>query len=247
MRKDDDIAPIPTIVATRDVEPMRATSAGRSSAGAKKNTAPRSDAGTGTVARVVIAVALAVAGVACGWAWQLQQQLEQTQEELSGYEKRVASLEDLLSDTDETVNRSSAAMSAQLKMLDTEVRKLWDARKASNASLAQLKKSDKSQIGQLAGMKKIDDTSTAQLKTLVADLTRLKTVAGDLERLSSSAKVNQAEVERVADTLNRINLDMAKLNKRVQSNEEWIGPINTFRKQVNASLVELKAAVRATP
>jgi chromosome segregation ATPase len=196
-------------------------------------------------ARVVIAVALAVAGVACGWAWQLQQELEQSGEQLAGYEKRVASLEDLLSDTDETVNRSSAAMSAQLKMLDTEVRKLWDARKASNASLAKLEKSDKSQIGQLSGMKKIDDTSAAQLKTLLADVTRLKTVAGDLERLSSSAKVNQAEVERVADALNRINLDMAKLNKRVQGNEEWVESMNAFRRQISTKLAQLEASIRA--
>ena len=250
MRKDDDIAPIPTIVATRDVEPMRASSASRGPARGKKSTSTGS-AGTGLLSRMMIAVALAIAGVACGWAWQLQQQLEQAGEQLAGYEQRVASLEDLLSDTDETVNRSSAAMGAQLKMLDTEVRKLWDARKASNASLTKLEKSDKSQAGQLAnmkkilaGMKKIDNTSTAQIKTLLTDITRLKTVAGDLERLSTSAKVNQAEVERVADTLNRINLDMAKLNKRVQSNEEWVGSVNAFRRQINTSIAQLEASVR---
>ena len=244
MRKDDDIAPIPTIVATRDVEPMRASSASRAPARGKKAASPGS-ASSGLLSRMMIAVALAIAGVACGWAWQLQQQLEQAGEQLAGYEQRVASLEDLLSDTDETVNRSSAAMGAQLKMLDTEVRKLWDARKASNASLSKLEKSDKSQTGQLSGMKKIDDTSTTQIKTLVTDITRLKTVAGDLERLSTSAKVNQAEVERVADTLNRINLELAKLNKRVQSNEEWVGSVNAFRRQINTKIAQLEASVRA--
>ena len=69
-------------------------------------------------------------------------------------------------------------------------------------------------------------------------------MAGDLERIIASGKANQAEVERVADSINRVNLDLAKLNKRVQGNEEWIQSINTFRKQVNASLVELKAALR---
>ena len=65
-------------------------------------------------------------------------------------------------------------------------------------------------------------------------MAKLKSVAGDLERLMSSAKANQAEVERVADTLNRINSDLAKLNKRVQGNEEWVGSINAFRRQINA-------------
>ena len=59
----------------------------------------------------------------------------------------------------------------------------------------------------------------------------------------SSAKANQAEVERVADTLNRINLDLSKINKRVQGNEEWLASINAFRKQVNAQLSELRASI----
>ncbi|MBP6701718.1 MAG: hypothetical protein KA135_10740, partial [Halioglobus sp.] len=78
-------------------------------------------------------------------------------------------------------------------------------------------------------------------------LTRLKSVSGDLERLIASAKANQAEVERVADSINRANLDVAKLGKRVQGSEESIQSINVFRKQVNASLDGLRAAVRAQP
>jgi hypothetical protein len=61
----------------------------------------------------------------------------------------------------------------------------------------------------------------------------------------SSARANQSEVERVADTLNRINLDLAKLGKRVEANEEWVGSINAFRKQVNANLAELQSTVRS--
>jgi hypothetical protein len=38
----------------------------------------------------------------------------------------------------------------------------------------------------------------------------------------SSARSSQAEVERVADTLNAINLELRKLDKRVGGNEEWI-------------------------
>ena len=60
----------------------------------------------------------------------------------------------------------------------------------------------------------------------------------------SSAKNNQAEVERVADTLNRINLDMAKLNRSVKANEEGIRATDAFRRQVNASISDLEAAIR---
>jgi hypothetical protein len=61
----------------------------------------------------------------------------------------------------------------------------------------------------------------------------------------TSAKANQAEVERVADDLNRINLALAKLDRRVAGNEEWVASMNAFRKQVNASLSELQTAVRS--
>ena len=61
----------------------------------------------------------------------------------------------------------------------------------------------------------------------------------------ASAKSNQAEVERVADSLNRIDLALSKLDKRVAGNEEWVGSVNAFRKQVNTNLTELQATVRA--
>ncbi len=81
--------------------------------------------------------------------------------------------------------------------------------------------------------------------SLSADMAKLKSVSGDLERLMSSARSNQAEVERVADTLNRMNLEYARLNKRVESNEEWVGSVDAFRRQVNASITQLQASVRA--
>ena len=83
-----------------------------------------------------------------------------------------------------------------------------------------------------------------QVKSAAADLAKLRTVSGDLSRLMDGARTNQAEVERVADTLNRINLDLAKLNRTVQANEEGIRATDAFRRQVNASISDLEAAIR---
>jgi len=77
-----------------------------------------------------------------------------------------------------------------------------------------------------------------------SDLARLKGVAGDLERLMGNAKANQAQVERVADTLNRLDLEMNRLAKRVEANEGWVESINAFRRQVNASISQLEGTVR---
>ncbi len=73
----------------------------------------------------------------------------------------------------------------------------------------------------------------------------MKGVAGDLERLMASGKRNQAEVERVADALNRFELESAKLDKRVAANEEWVQSINASRRQVNAKITQLEASVRS--
>ena len=70
-------------------------------------------------------------------------------------------------------------------------------------------------------------------------------VGGDLARLMASARTSQAEVERVADTLNLIELSLAKLEKRVADDEEWEGSVDAFRRQVNASLSELQATLHS--
>ena len=62
--------------------------------------------------------------------------------------------------------------------------------------------------------------------------------------LMANAKANQAQVERVADTLNRLDLEMSRLAKRVEANEGWVESINAFRRQVNASISQLEGTVR---
>ncbi|MEH6518560.1 MAG: hypothetical protein V7742_17925 [Halioglobus sp.] len=257
MPDNDDFDPIRSIVPKRDNDASFAASrggktapgksGGRSGAnrGAPLDRRSSNGGGAGIWARLFITFALVVAAIACAWAWQLQEDLRLAGKTTDGYEKRIAALEDLLSDTDETVNRSGAAMSAQIKMMDTEVRKLWDARKSSNASIAKLEKSSKAHSTKLVGMGKVDKDSLAQLKALNTDMVKLKSVAGDLERLMISARANQEDVERVADTLNRMRADYAKLDKRVASNEEWVGSINAFRRQISTTISQLQSSVRA--
>ena len=98
---------------------------------------------------------IVVAAVALVWAWQLQQELNDARDSLERYSVRAGDLEDLLSDTDETVNQSATAMRVQLKRLDTENRKLWDARKVSNNKISKLEKTSSAQSKNLVNIKKI--------------------------------------------------------------------------------------------
>ena len=235
----DDLNDIPSFTANRD---EAVSSAPR---GAIPARAPRTEAAMGLTARLVLTIALAVAGIACGWAWQLQTALDDAQRQQKLTQGRVADLEALLSDTDETVNKSAAAMGAQLRLLDTEVRKLWDARKISNGKLTKLEKTAVTQERQLTNLNNKAMRQAEQLATAQSELAALTKVAGDLERLAASAQRAQTDVERLADGLNKSNLERSALRKQVESNAEWIESINAFRRQVNANIAELEADVAA--
>ena len=235
----DDLNEIPSFTANRD---EAVSSAPR---GAIPPRAARAEAGLGLTARLVLTIALALAATACAWAWQLQTLADASRTQQLALQGRVADLEALLSDTDDTVNKSAAAMSAQIRLIDTEVRKLWDARKVSNVKLTKVQKSV---VAQEKTITKLTSTTTAHgstLETMLAELSALTKIAGDLERLAASAQRAQTDVERLADGLNKSNLERAALRKQVESNGEWIESINAFRRQVNANMIELEAEVAA--
>lgn len=240
---DSAIDNIPPIIPTRDDVVSRPPARKKSGAGAKggSHKGGRSGGGAGLVARLFIVISLVVAGVACAWAWQLQQELLTAQGVLADYESRIGDLEDRLSDTDEGMNQSAAAMAVKIKELYSEVDKLWaSAWRRNKAKIADLEKSSSSHASQLATLGKTDKDYSAQLKSLAADIERLRNVAGDLEGLVSSAKANQELLERLGDDVSRATLEVAKLQKRVQAGEEWQGSVDGFRRQVNQSLLQLR-------
>ncbi|MEZ5572012.1 MAG: hypothetical protein R3E64_08315 [Halioglobus sp.] len=191
-------------------------------------------------------IALIVATAACVWAWRLQSQLQAADDQLANYAARIGDLEARLSDTDEGMNQSAEVQAVKIAELDAEVRKLWDnVWKESKERLGKLEAASASQGKSLKAVEGSLSSNQSQLKAASDEIAKLKSVAGDLARLMNSAKANQAEVERVADSLNRIELSLAKLDKRVVDNEEWVGSINAFRKQVNTSISQLQTTVRS--
>jgi chromosome segregation ATPase len=245
----DDIDSIPSIIPSRDRDytlVQTATSAPRKKSGNGGGKPPVKQAGSGLLSRLFITVALVIAAIACAWAWQLQEQLKQASNTMNDYELRIGDLEARLSDTDEGMSQNAAVQAAKIRDLDTEVRKLWDnVWKQSKERLGKLEASSKTYNKKITANEKSLKATQTKVSSAADDLAKLKNVSGDLSRLISSAKANQAEVERVADTLNRINLDLAKINRQVKSNEEGIRATDAFRRQVNGSINELEGAIRA--
>ena len=178
------------------------------------------------------------------YAWYSYQLIGQLTADQSRTGKQVQGLENLLTDTDETVTKSAAAMGAQLNLLDSEVRKLWDARRVANRKVSDLEKADKANEATLQTLKDNGFRQKKTLDALTADLKALQTLSADIERLAGSARQIQSDVERLADDVNRANLERASLGNRVTANEEWVASINGFRKQVNTNVNQLRADIR---
>jgi chromosome segregation ATPase len=251
----DDQDHIPSIVPSRDTEthfakpssqPRGAKASRGGGNGGSRAPSGGSAGGAGIWTRLFLTIALVVAAVACAWAWQLQEQLEQSGHIMERYEARISDLEDRLSDTDEGLSQNTATMAVKIKELYSEVDKLWaSAWRKNKAKIEALEKSSKTHSSKLASAEKSLGTARSQLKAASGDIAKLKSVAGDLDRLLTSSKASQAEVERVADDLNRISLEYSKIDKRVKDNEEWLGSINAFRSQVNSALTRIQADIRA--
>jgi chromosome segregation ATPase len=243
MPRKDNVDPMPSLSASRDGA-RTGPAVPRPRGGVRQGgTTPTGSTGIGVW--LLLAVALLVAILACVWAWQLQETLVQTGHVIDRQESRIAELEDRLSDTDEGMSQNTAVQAAKIRELDTEVRKLWDnVWKSSKERFGVLEASSKRYKQSIAANGKTIAATQKQLGQAREDLAALQRVGGDLQRLMSSAKTSQAEVERVADALNRINLEVTRLEKRVAGNEEWIGAINAFRQSTNASISQLQATVR---
>ena len=232
----DELNAIPGISATRDGD-----------VGVSSSDLPRRSQNTsslGMFPRLLLTTALVVAAVACAWAWQLQLEIDKYASMLERYSVRTGDLEDLLSDTDETVNQSAAAMRAQLKRLDIENQKLWDARKVSNRNISDLEKKSKVQAQEIVSLTKSAKKSEEQLPGIKEEVSRFSTLAKDLTNLAASAKQNQTELERVADGVNRIDLEQAKLGRRVDENEGWVESINAWRPQINGKITQIETNIR---
>ncbi|MCZ6830367.1 MAG: hypothetical protein O7F73_12425 [Gammaproteobacteria bacterium] len=235
---EESLDHIPPIIPTRDEVVSRKSRKNKSARDRRTSQV----SGTGLWTRLFITLSIVVAAVACAWAWQLQQELDRAEAVQVDYASRITDLEDRLSDTDEGVTQSSAAMAVKIKELYSEVDKLWaSAWRRNKAKIAELEKSASAQGSQLATLSKTDKDYSAQLQKLGNELEALNSVAGDLERLVKTARASESQMEKLGDDVNRMTLEMAKLKKRVTTNEEWVESINGFRKQVNRTLAQLQA------
>lgn len=182
-----------------------------------------------------------IALVAVGGAGYLFTQLQSAQE-------RIAALEQRLSSTDESVNQSSGALqikinevSEALELLRGDTLKKYKTQIDQQTSqLAALDKSGKSAAAAIAANDKALAEQTKSIDTLRGEIGKLPAL---VDPVKQRVDQHQAALDALSTKVKGVGDAQTKLDARLSNNEEWVESINTFRKQMNREIVNIKQQV----
>ncbi len=180
--------------------------------------------------------------VLLGGVYYLYQQLDVARAQLTLDQQRILRLEKQINITDESVTESSDQMQKQVQFLDTEIRKLWDnVWKKSKDQLSdheeRIAKFEKS-------MESLKALVTAAEQAAAKDRKELAALKVQQQKTHSMAETSWSEIAELKEG-GDLGDKVARLEKRVKANEEWLESVNAFRKQVNRDINSLREVVSA--
>jgi len=196
---------------------------------------PRSGGNGALYALVVLTLAIA------GWAGFLHYQLTLAQD-------RVGALEQRLSMTDESVNQSSVSLQVKLKELDSAFSQVRDETlKSYKAQIdkhsAQIDSLDKAAKNAQAALGKLDQRAGDQEKALTDTRAQIDKLPPSIDAAKRKLDEHQAALDVLPGKLKAMADGQNKLEGRLNNNDEWVESINTFRKQMNREIVNIKQQV----
>lgn len=235
-RDNDELTDIPQMTPARDEVMHRRTA--KTASG--RAVIPDKPSAGGNSLLTIMSLVIAVA--ALGASYFLWEQSQKASRTAQNAEQRLISLESQLTSTGDELSQSDAAVRIQLKELDSEVRKLWDARKKSNKQLSGHDTNIKNLTTRTGDVKKRQETTGAQLTALAAELDEV------VEMLEAANFDNlQNTVKNSSQKLQQISAAVDDLSGRVTANEEWVDSINGFRRQVNERLNAIQNPAQQQP
>jgi methyl-accepting chemotaxis protein len=193
--------------------------------------------GAGVLGYVLGALILALGG----FAGFLYQQLTLAQE-------RVGALEQRLSMTDESVNQSSVSMQVKLTELDAAFAQMRDETlKGLNGKLgqhgSQLESLEKASKNAQAALGKLGQRGDQQDKALADTRAQVEKIPPTVEQAKRKLDEHDAALAAVNGKVKATADVQAKHEGRLNNNDEWVESINTFRKQMNREIVNIKQQV----
>lgn len=243
---DDDITNAPSIVPDRDE--LDSYHRQKQSKSPAKDTSSceeeNDDQGAHSPARISnapIYIIGAVALLAAAGAGYLLTQLQSAQQ-------RIAALEQRLSSTDESVNQSSGALQVKINEVNDalaqvrdETLKKYKAQIDQQASqIAALDKAGKNAQAAVAANDKLLAEQTKSIDALRADVGKLPAL---VDPLKQKLDQQQASLDTLSNRVKGVSDAQTKLDSRLSNNEEWVDSINTFRKQMNREIVNIKQQI----
>ncbi|WP_049721387.1 hypothetical protein [Gilvimarinus polysaccharolyticus] len=232
-----------------DDQPALRTSASRPQSSSRSAPPPVSDETRGPGMVAVLALLVAIAGV--GGSGYLMWQLTESQKVLADAEHRIAGLETRLNLNSDQSSQTVDEIQDKLKWADSEIRKLWGVSQDTNRKkitanedalvvlkrqLSAVEKSAANATASASGVKRELqaqlDKLTNQLSQANEAVTKLKSSADQIESLS-------IDVQRVTQQLPGLR-DLAS---RVKTNEEAVAAIDTYRRNTNNDILQLKRQI----
>ncbi|MBT8148408.1 MAG: hypothetical protein KJO24_00650 [Gammaproteobacteria bacterium] len=233
-RDNEELQNIPRMTPAQDEVAGRRSQTGKRAA-ARPAASKRGPGGNGASGGLMATLALLMAIAAIGAAYFLWEQSRQTNQTAKNVEQRLLALESQLASTGDELSQSDAAVRIQLKDVDSEVRKLWDARKKTLQQVSQHDKNIKNLTTRTGTMQKSQTANAQQLTALAAELDEVVVMleSANFTTMQKTVTANQQKLQQLAKSLD-------VLNSRVAANEEWLESVNAFRRQVNDRLNEIQ-------
>lgn len=157
-----------------------------------------------------------------------------------------------LDSADKQQSQWRTSVDHQLKLLDSEMRKLWviahqtnqpDIRKLES-DLAALTKTSQQMAGKLQTQAKAIDDQTKTLLAIERTEAELKRSVATIDLVKSTLDEQQIRLADVPVALEALNLQLAELETQAQASAELLQQLDDYRAQVNRSVDQLTEEIR---
>ena len=206
---------------------------------------------------ILFIVLVAVSGVG-GWQfYEFQQAFIETRAELKATQNKLNRITGDISATDASVSQTDSVFRSELKVVNAEIRKLWDVSNKRNRDWI-----NENKAGIEAGSKKLDSVSsrteranrlvdagkktTDQMQGKLNELNQL-IKAVTTEQLVSNSDMTSSLASLKADVnkLQQLLAEQEKLQQQIQNQADLQKSFNSFRTQINQRILQLENTVRS--
>ncbi|MRI33800.1 hypothetical protein EOPP23_12470 [Endozoicomonas sp. OPT23] len=273
MKKEDKpINEIPDFSISADERPNRRKTTGTTvkrpspQPPVNKQNKPSSGGGNG-FGWILLILVLVLAG---GGVWQfkiMQQELAATRAALTQTQNKLSSVTGEVTATGQTIDQSGSALRSELKVVNSEIRKLWDVSNKRNRQwilinkdnvVKALKQSEQADKAADKAAEQAEKAGKAAGK-VSSELANLKKGTREMEQLMKSISTEQLasrgemtvtiesynnQLETMKSLLSAQKKQLTSFEQQVKEQEQATKSVDAFRRQVNKKLQQLEASVR---